>query len=860
MESVGGKTRTGFSRIPEWSRLEGKPGPDFFRVWTGVGWRENPDRIFSESGPESVGGKTRTGFSRIPEWSRLEGKPGPDFLGFRTRVGWRENPDRIFSESGPESVGGKTRTGFSRIPEWSRLEGKPGPDFFRFWTGVGWRENPDRIFPDSGMESVGGKTRTGFSRILDRSRLEGKPGPDFPGFRNGVGWRENPDRIFSDSGPESVGGKTRTGFSRIPEWSRLEGKPGPDFLGVWTGVGWRENPDRIFPDSGPELKAALEKQLESPEARKEMFVKMALLNANSTTKPILRALPLDPGPTIDQMIEACVKHNSTENTVVEAEKRQAERRTAQHDDNKCPANFVRTPSPTCRRPTRGPIPTWEEDTSAGSSPQDEEDKFYTQIQEGTRRELVSDLSVQFENDSIYKIVTGKRALLNGPFDILIIGDPFYKPNELAVIPEVQTLEPGEEIFISVMCLDYPYFLPTGVSIAQAFLLPKNLPDMVPQNPAVLCVQIMGMRKLVYKCTLFSKGEKIKRLGMMDTGADVMLVAKSEWPTDWELEPVSGFISGIGGVATSWRVKHNVVISGPEGKVATVRPFVVRALITLWGQDVLSQWGAMLTINSRDFLVGAAEERACNVPQLHWKQDQPVWVDQWPLPTEKLHALETLVEEQLSKGHIIPSNSSWNTLIFVIKKPGKDKWRLLQDLRKVNEPHKTITTPQEAFAAVIRKVLNDLLEDEETTRKATLQNWAAIDFLLLAHGHGCDEFEGLCCFNLSTHGESIHSKIKAIQGAVQELKIEKQTEEWSDNPFRNWGFKGWVATIVNGLLWIFVIAFVALVTFGCVLKCCQKFSNKVFLINKEGGVVGNQAFEDATERVMRPALPWRTSTP
>lgn len=42
------------------------------------------------------------------------------------------------------------------------------------------------------------------------------------------------------------------------------------------------------------LKAALEKQLESPEARKEMLVKMALLNANSTTKPILRALPLDP--------------------------------------------------------------------------------------------------------------------------------------------------------------------------------------------------------------------------------------------------------------------------------------------------------------------------------------------------------------------------------------------------------------------------------------------------------------------------------------------------------------------------------------------------------------------------------------
>ncbi|XP_066194281.1 uncharacterized protein [Sylvia atricapilla] len=132
---------------------------------------------------------------------------------------------------------------------------------------------------------------------------------------------------------------------------------------------------------------------------------------------------------------------------------------------------------------------------------------------------------------------------------------------------------------------------------------------------------------------------------MDTGADVTLIAKSEWPSDWELEPVSGFISGIGGVATSWRAKKNVVISGPEG---------------------------------------ATEKRALDIPRLNWKQDHPVWVDQWPLPEEKLHALEILVEEQLSKGHIVPSNSPWNTPLFVIKKPGKDKWRLLQDLRRVNE--------------------------------------------------------------------------------------------------------------------------------------------------------------------------------
>lgn len=91
--------------------------------------------------------------------------------------------------------------------------------------------------------------------------------------------------------------------------------------------------------------------------------------------------------------------------------------------------------------------------------------------------------------------------------------------------------------------------------------------------------------------------------MMDTRADVTLIAKSEWPLDWELEPISGFISGIGGVTTSWRSKRNVVITGPEGTVATVRPFVVRAPITLWGKDVLSQWGGNSFHQPQDFQWG-----------------------------------------------------------------------------------------------------------------------------------------------------------------------------------------------------------------------------------------------------------------
>ncbi|RMC22366.1 hypothetical protein DUI87_00678 [Hirundo rustica rustica] len=51
--------------------------------------------------------------------------------------------------------------------------------------------------------------------------------------------------------------------------------------------------------------------------------------------------------------------------------------------------------------------------------------------------------------------------------------------------------------------------------------------------------------------------------------------------------------------------------------------------------------------------------------------------------QKLKALEELVEEQLAKGHIVETTSPWNLPVFVIRKPGKDKWRLLQDLKQIN---------------------------------------------------------------------------------------------------------------------------------------------------------------------------------
>ncbi|KFP88747.1 hypothetical protein N310_05769, partial [Acanthisitta chloris] len=46
--------------------------------------------------------------------------------------------------------------------------------------------------------------------------------------------------------------------------------------------------------------------------------------------------------------------------------------------------------------------------------------------------------------------------------------------------------------------------------------------------------------------------------------------------------------------------------------------------------------------------------------------------------------------------------------------------------------------------------------------------AAIDFLLLAQSHRCDDFEGMCCMNLSGDSESIHRKIQMLSTHVNKL--------------------------------------------------------------------------------------------
>ncbi|NXV28987.1 ERB1 protein, partial [Rissa tridactyla] len=76
---------------------------------------------------------------------------------------------------------------------------------------------------------------------------------------------------------------------------------------------------------------------------------------------------------------------------------------------------------------------------------------------------------------------------------------------------------------------------------------------------------------------------------------------------------------------------------------------------------------------------------------------------------------------------------------------------------------------EKQANVTTEIIEKLLEDQNSLRHAVLQNRAAIDFLLLAQGHGCEDFEGMCCMNLSDHSELIHKQLRWLKEHASKIK-------------------------------------------------------------------------------------------
>ncbi|XP_068259986.1 syncytin-1-like [Nyctibius grandis] len=146
-------------------------------------------------------------------------------------------------------------------------------------------------------------------------------------------------------------------------------------------------------------------------------------------------------------------------------------------------------------------------------------------------------------------------------------------------------------------------------------------------------------------------------------------------------------------------------------------------------------------------------------------------------------------------------------------------------------------------------LSELLLDVDSVRHATLQNRAAIDFLLLAHGHGCQDFDGMCCMNLSSHSKSIHAHIQELERLTKQLQENSGwgLEDW----LRSLGFGPWITSLIKLILIGCLVCCALLIMLPCFCVCLQRMINntvqvmfkQTLLVAKEKGGIVDDFLED-----------------
>ncbi|KAL9833664.1 carbonic anhydrase-related protein 10 isoform 1-T3 [Geothlypis trichas] len=276
---------------------------------------------------------------------------------------------------------------------------------------------------------------------------------------------------------------------------------------------------------------------------------------------------------------------------------------------------------------------------------------------------------------------------------IIVGDTKHTPQEIEIAPGMTTSDP-EQFVLGLHCIHPPLFLPKGQIVAQAIPVPFLPESTEKQGPTVARVQAIGTHKPKLWCNVSGSGES-KRIEMLvDTGADCTVIPVQDWPAHWPLQDIAGHVQGVGGIQLARQSKSIVQIEGPNGQMANIRPFVSDYLEPLLGRDLMAQWGVTTNIpdSPQQFCTAAIEQQRLT-QKLKWKTDKPVQVKRWPLSKQKIKALEGLVEEQLKKGHIVETMSPWNSPVFVIQKADKKRWRLLYDLRQINNVIEDMGSPQ-----------------------------------------------------------------------------------------------------------------------------------------------------------------------
>lgn len=221
-------------------------------------------------------------------------------------------------------------------------------------------------------------------------------------------------------------------------------------------------------------------------------------------------------------------------------------------------------------------------------------------------DLATTHTVTLLDSSVHLLSTGVSGPLPPKTQALLLGRSSTTLSGLFVLPGVIDPDTTDEIKIMAWTPFPPCTVPRGSRIAQLILIPVGsstpAPSLFPKreggfgstgSPQILWVQPILHKRPLQRCTLTCGKQQIELSGIIDTGADVTVISQAKWPPRWPLANVSQVLAGIGGNGSSHQSLEIIQIKGPEGHVASVKPFVLPVPMVLWGRDVLSQWGMSL---------------------------------------------------------------------------------------------------------------------------------------------------------------------------------------------------------------------------------------------------------------------------
>lgn len=91
------------------------------------------------------------------------------------------------------------------------------------------------------------------------------------------------------------------------------------------------------------------------------------------------------------------------------------------------------------------------------------------------------------------------------------------------------------------------------------------------------------------CKAIIQGKQFE--GLVDTGADISVIALNQWPKNWPKQKAVTRLVGVGTASEVYKSTMILHCLGPDNQESTVQPMITSIPVNLWGRDLLQQWGA-----------------------------------------------------------------------------------------------------------------------------------------------------------------------------------------------------------------------------------------------------------------------------